>query len=178
MKFMIQNAECELRKLNRVITGLNIISKNILKVKKAGGEDVVNIINSNENLLNYLQLLVEYVNLNPAILNKNLFKAKTVEAVGRITQSDLAKKLQIPMQRKPKQGFLAASLIDYNMLRSHMNVGVGIGKSKFRKQGLSPMGNPIASPLLAGPAAGMMLSPQFGGNLGIDTYFKKKKQDF
>lgn len=80
----------------------------------SGKKTMQQIIEGNAKLLDYLQLLVECLNSNPNILNKNV-RGQTEEAVGRVARSEYAEKLGIKMYRAPPRE--TRSLIDYNNMR-------------------------------------------------------------
>ena len=59
-------------------------------------------VKNNENLLKYLDLVVQYVNANPALLNKH-FNGNTLESAGKSLQSSYAKALNL-QENVPKSG--------------------------------------------------------------------------
>lgn len=112
----------EIKKVESVENWIkDVLSKAWGQKKTNDGRTLQSILESNENVLNYLKLIVEYVNSNPAILNGKEFVGKTVEAVGKVPRSEYAKKLQIPMIKEPKGP--ATTFYDYSMLRSHLDSG-------------------------------------------------------
>jgi hypothetical protein len=97
-----------------------VLSKTFGQQKSNAGESLQSIIEGNENILNYLRLLVEYVNGNPSILNRKEIAGRTSEAAGKLARSELAYKLRIPMIKQPKGP--EATFYDYSMLKSYMDV--------------------------------------------------------
>jgi hypothetical protein len=152
-----------------------------------GSETLQNIIETNENVLNYLRLLVEYVNSNPQIMNGREFAGRTSEAMGRTERSDFAVKLGIPMIKEPRAGAGGSTFYDYSMLKSHIDSGfAGMGNNMRKPFGSNSFGsnsfgsNPFSqfglSASFAGPSYrsplassassyGFQVPYQLGGNL-------------
>ena len=89
-------------------------------------------IESNNKLLDYLQLLSEYVNANPKILNKDC-NEKTMESEGVVSPSEYAKLLGIQMQIVPSNQF--NGLFDTNKLEKlvssfHESRGIQSGNTQ------------------------------------------------
>ena len=106
----VYDTECG-KKIKKVETKDHWV-KNIMKKKL---KDSFVVIEDNDKLLNYLQLLTEYVNANPGILNRD-YNGKTMESDGVVSTSDAAQKLGIKMQIVPSNKF--NGLIDYTKLKS------------------------------------------------------------
>lgn len=131
------------------------------------------IVESNENLLNYLRLIVEYVNANPAILNGKEMSVKTTEGVGRVEQSELARRYNIPMLKEPKGS--GASFHDYSMLRSHMESG--FTAQSRRRPGLSlSLGGPLYRSPITESSVGFSIPYQMGGASPDITSFLRKRE--
>ena len=82
------------------------LSEHTKTLTGATGEDLVKIITDNSKLLDYLQLLSEYVNGNPAILNKG-YVAPTQTVQGTFVQTDVGKKLFPEIASTPKSARFA-----------------------------------------------------------------------
>lgn len=82
--------------------------------KDLEGETLQSILENNDNVLNYLSLLVDYVNSNPSIINKNVF-GKSDEANGVVKSTEYAMKLGIPLARKKKTSKTSAKIDFYNL---------------------------------------------------------------
>jgi len=80
----------------------HVLAKTWGQEKHGQASTLQSTIENNENLLNYLRLLVEYVNSNLAIMNGKEFVGRSSEAAGRVARSELAMKLCIPMIKEPK----------------------------------------------------------------------------
>jgi hypothetical protein len=81
-------------------------------------KEYFDVIEGNDKLLNYLQLLTEYVNANPGILNRD-YNGKTMESEGLISTSDAAQKIGVKMQIIPSNKY--NGLIDYKKLKSMLS---------------------------------------------------------
>ena len=75
-------------------------------------------VENNENLLKYLDLVVQYVNANPALINKH-YSGKSSESIGDWPSSVYADKLGLP---KHVARYNAVS--DYNRLKIHQRTGL------------------------------------------------------
>ncbi|AYV80907.1 MAG: hypothetical protein Harvfovirus10_5 [Harvfovirus sp.] len=136
----------------------------------AAGGKFQNTIEDNENLLNYLKLVVEYVNANPAVLNGKEFAAKTSEAIGRVKQSDLAVRLGIQMAKVPASRY--QGMYDYSMLQSH----VGSFRSQVPRNPLAgSFGGPGSRSSFGsfGSEIGIGMPFQLGGVPNIDSYIRR-----
>jgi hypothetical protein len=107
---------------------------NFMKTKFKDASDQ-SAIEQNSKLLEYLELIVQYVNGNPTILNGDRFTGKTEESVGTIQQSDLAKKLNIPTRKAPNQ--LTSGLLDGARLRVNVAGNLLGATSKFPRFSIS-----------------------------------------
>lgn len=76
------------------------------------------VIKSNDKLLDYLQLLVEYINASPQILNPG-FTGKTEEMIGTPSRSPLAVGLNIPLRKEPLSGY-SRELYEAELLRNNL----------------------------------------------------------
>lgn len=89
-------------------------------------------IEGNDKILQYLNLVVEYVNANPGILNQN-YSGSTEEKVGKMKSNSYAEKLGIPLRKdnayKPE---LSINLLDAS-LRSNNIYG-----AQYRNPFVSP----------------------------------------
>jgi hypothetical protein len=153
-------------------------------------ESLQSIIENNENILNYLRLLVEYVNSNPQIMNGKEYAGKTAEAVGRLERSELAIKLSIPMIKEPRGPM--STFYDYSMLKSHLESGFlsqtlrrkptttffnPYGSSSVTNNSLSPLGGPVFRSPFSESTYGFGIPFQLGGVYpDINTYFRRKDQ--
>lgn len=132
----------------------------------ASSETLQSIIEKNENILNYLRLLVEYVNSNPAIMNGRELAGRTAEAAGRVERSELTRKLGIPMVKEPKKGPMT-TFYDYTMLRSHLESGF-LGQTMRRRPFTSAFGTTFTG---TGPSPiGFQGSPQFRSPFSSSIY--------
>lgn len=86
-------------------------------------DDVLKIISENDKLLDYLQLITEYINSNLQILNGSQCRKISSEAVGKIQRTELAVQLGIPLRREPKVGSIQGTLYDSAMLDSYFKSG-------------------------------------------------------
>lgn len=135
-------------------------------------------VQGNTRLLDYLELIVQYVNANPTLINKH-FSGSSEEGAGKFLGTDFSKRLQIKQRVEP--GDSAAGLYGINLLQSHMRTGLfgaTMYKSPFSvssNTGLlrSPFGDAIF-PL----GAGLMVPRQLGGNgyYGGQLYSKRTKE--
>ena len=163
----VHDNECG-RKLRKVETKEHWV-KNYMSTKFNGkvdgaGKKVEEIISQNDKLLDYLQLLVEYVNANPAILNKD-YSGKTSESQGVVNTSDLAQRLGLRMQMLPAGSYRGLS--DYSRLKSmitsfhskpRMGMSMGMG------QGYPSYTGPVYNSPYATQQLGVGLPFQLGGN--------------
>lgn len=116
-------------------------------------------IENNDKILQYFKLVVEFVNANPAILNKN-YDGPTEEQVGKIEADPYATKLGIPLRR---DNYSFDSSANINMLDSYLkNKSVG---TLFKKPLLyqhKNLNEPMQYMLM--PFMGNMSKIQMGGN--------------
>lgn len=143
--------------------------KNYLKKGKKFDEESMKLIEDNESLLNYLQLLSEYVNANPSILNGKTFTAKTAESMGRVNQTQLAIDLKIPMRKEPKKAGYGA--YDYGMLRSHLDSSF-FGQTA-RKRTVFP---PVFRSPFSETTFSVGLPYQSGGFADLSTYYRRRDE--
>jgi hypothetical protein len=132
-------------------------------------------IENNENLLNYLRLLVEYVNSNLAIMNGKDFAGRSSEAAGRVERSDLAMKLCIPMIKEPKGA--SASFYDYSMLKCHVDNSFS-GQSRSRPASnmmTMSFGGPTYRSPFSGINVGMGFSVPYQSGGVVDIYSYQRK---
>lgn len=151
-------AGCSLTKVEKVSGWL----KNYMK-KKFDDVTVQSAIEGNDKILQYLNLVVDFVNANPAILNTN-YNGSTEEKVGKIEPDSYASKLGIPMRRdNPKiKPLFDIALLD-SSLKSNM-FGSNYKKPLFVQYNGMNMNNlrtPFGS--LINPSFGSVLPVQLGG---------------
>lgn len=90
--------------------------------------ELVNIIKTNDKLLEYLKLLVEYINANPAILNSSFNSSNngnnnigTSESRGIFEPSEFARKIGIKVQLVPtSQALLSMRQNELTLLRERL----------------------------------------------------------
>jgi hypothetical protein len=109
-------------------------------------------VKGNENLLKYLELIVQYVNANPALINKH-YSGSSDESVGKFPQSRYAQTLNLHQRMEPYGP--AAGINDLNRLKIHQRTGLlgatilrppfgGPGVyAPFANAGVMPFGMPI-----------------------------------
>jgi len=150
------------------------------------GVTLTKAIEKNQKLLSYLQLLTEYVNSNPAILNVGYRGGNTIEAIGVFKPSQLSEQLRIPVKIEPKGPY--ASIYDYNMLQINLKEGYSSQTLKRNRAGtISNFTSPYSSGVLSfgyptgavgvAGVSGFGGVVQNGGNSSINTYFKKMKSN-
>jgi hypothetical protein len=123
--------------------------KNNYLDQKFPGES--NNVKNNGNLLKYLDLVVQYVNANPALINKH-YSGKSTESVGDWPSSVYADKLGLK-----KQITRSSAISDYNRLNIHQRTGL-IGATILRP----PFGGPgVFAPFSSNV---MPVGVQFGGS--------------
>lgn len=117
-----------------------------------------NYVKNNENLLKYLDLVVQYVNANPALINKH-YSGKSSESMGDWPSSVYAEKLGLQKQ-VPRYNAVS----DYNRLKIHQRTGM-MGATILRP----PFGGPgVFAPfssgvgIIGGPGLGVMMG---GGHI-------------
>jgi hypothetical protein len=116
--------------------------------------------NDQHYILSYLELVSQYVNSNPAILNKN-YSGSSEEALGKLKKSEYAERLGLDWDIKLKSSVFSDSI---TRLRSHL-----ASRSKF-----SPflvVSNRVATPFGRTLAPGMTLLT--GGGATCDLAIKK-----
>lgn len=168
----VEDSECKMlvRKFETVEHWMKtVLTGNEWKtVDPSNNKTLQNTIEENENLLNYLRLLVEYVNANPAILNGKEFAAKTAEAVGRVKQSDLAMRLGIQMAKVPAGR--SAGMYDFSMLQSHL------GSRAARRPLVASFSGPnyrSSFGALGASGMGVAVPFQMGGVPNINSYIRR-----
>ncbi|AYV78656.1 MAG: hypothetical protein Edafosvirus22_13 [Edafosvirus sp.] len=136
--------------------------------------DVQAAIKNNDRLLAYLDLIAQYVNCNPGMLNKG-FSGKTEEMVGKYVPSGYISNLGIKMRKEPTG--ISSGLVDIGRLRSHLRSSM-YGAVSSRPQGLFGVSlqqqNPIRSPF-GGTSFGMLMPVplQAGGHYETDLVTKR-----
>lgn len=113
-------------------------------------------IENNDKILQYLKLVVEFVNANPSILNKN-YDGPTEEQVGKIEADPYATKLGIPLRRDNY-----SSSANINMLDTYLknkSVGTLFKKPLYQHKNLNEPMQHILMPFM-----GNMSKIQIGGN--------------
>jgi hypothetical protein len=96
-KVQDDKAGCQLYKIERVSHWLSTFMKTKFTTK-----EMQDAITGNTKLLAYLDLLAQFVNANPEVLNKD-YKGKTEESVGMCKPTELAKGLDIPCRKEPSR---------------------------------------------------------------------------
>ena len=143
----------------------NVLAKAWGQKQGANGKTLQTILENNENVLSYLRLLVDYVNANPAILNREKYAGQTVEALGRIQVPDYVAKLGIPLMRLPARNEMLGQ--DWAMLNSNLLSRQRPIRGMFTQSSL-PMGIANAS-ILSGQVPQFQTGQfgmQYGGQLG------------
>ena len=165
------------RKLRKVETKEHWV-KNYMSTKFTGkvdnaGRKVEDIVTQNDKLLDYLQLLVEYVNANPAILNKD-YSGKTTESQGIVNTSDLAQRLGLRMQILPSGSYKGLS--DYTRLKNMVSSYHNQSRMGMR-QGFPQYTGPVYNSPYATQQLGVGLPIQMGGYElpPMESYDQKRK---
>ncbi|ARF09352.1 hypothetical protein Catovirus_2_301 [Catovirus CTV1] len=143
--------------------------------KKFDDATVQTAIEGNEKILQYLNLVVDFVNANPSILNPG-YGGSTEEKVGKIEPDSYAAELGIPLRRDNTR---AKALYDIEILGSSFKNGMfGLGFKKPMILQLGNLGNTannynfanlntLRSPFgdFISPSFGTILPVQNGGRL-------------
>src|SRR5439155_5760813 len=109
--------------------------------------------NDNNQLLAYVDLISQYVNANPGILNKG-YGGVSEEGVGLFKVSDFAKRLKLEPRREPRRQ--DALRYNINRFRKHIQV-TKTTKNPF----FSQMGNRVVTPFGRDLSPGLsLLTPQ------------------
>jgi hypothetical protein len=139
--------------------------------KKFTDKQVTDAISSNSALRDYLSLIVQYVNANPAILNKNV-NGSSDESAGNAKASEYANRLGIRQRIDPGK---ANGLYDMSVMRT--NNSTGFYGSTLKKGVLSI--NPASGLLRSYDgsyqfnfAPGFVTSAQSGGG-SVENYLKR-----
>lgn len=144
--------------------------KNFLKTKFPK-EDIEWIIkdNNNNQLLTYVDLISQYVNANPGILNKG-YEGVSEEGVGMFKLSDFAKRLKLQVRKEPSKQ--DSFKYDINRFKKHIQV-MKTSKNPF----FTNVGNRATTPFGRDITPGLsLLSPQFGGG-NCEYVIKKLNSD-
>jgi hypothetical protein len=116
--------------------------------KKFTDVQVQQMIDQNDTyqILSYLDLVSQFVNANPAILNKN-YSGSSEEAAGKFKRSEYAEKLKLDWHRPiPAR---AAVGVDFGRLRGYLQVDRTMRQPFFNQMGnqfVTPFGTPGFSP--------------------------------
>lgn len=142
-------------------------------------EKVDRIVPNNTDLLNYLRYLVEFVNSNPGILNKN-YGASTEEKIGQVPRNKYLSEIGVDRVRDPAGA--AARDLELKLFRRNLSSGlygsaVASGRSSPFQLSIggtayTPFGKsvtPYVSPIA--------YRPQAGGMGGANWLLKKHYDD-
>jgi len=147
------------------------LQKKFSGMKSDDGKPIADIIQENQMLIDYLQMLVDYVNSNPKILNADISGVRTAEAVGYVGASKLAEKLGIEMRQEPIDVKGSVSY-DFGRLNSHVKTSY-IGQLGRRSNLFSPLsltfGNFPRHAFMSPYSVSSLSFPfatQYGGQLG------------
>mgnify|MGYP001314957855 CR=1 FL=1 len=135
---------------------------------ETGNKSLADVIQENQMLIDYLQMLVDYVNSNPKILNTDISGVRTAEAIGYVGTSKLAEKLGISMRQEPVNVKESVSY-DFGRLSSHVKTSY-IGQLGRRSNLFSPLPfsfgnvpkNMFMSPYAVSPFS-LSFATQYGG---------------
>ena len=89
------------------------------QLKTKFDRNVSDVIENNDKLINYLSLIVDYVNSNPAILNKD-YSGKTNELVGIVQSSQFAQNLGIHLQQYPQNSQYIIAMNELSALQQRL----------------------------------------------------------
>lgn len=151
-------ANMNLTKIERVSNWL----KNYMK-SKFDDKTVQAAIEGNDKILHYLNLVVDFVNSNPAILNSG-YSGSTEEKVGKYEVDPYASKLGIPIRRDNTR---YKSLYNIDLLDSSLRSGLygsSLKKPLFLQySNMSNLRSPFGDYVL--PGIGAVMNIQSGGNI-------------
>ena len=113
--------------------------------KVPAGENLQNIISSNSKLLDYLQLLTEYVNANPAIMNKNYTSSSQPQSAPQqwTDKTELGKQLFTAPAYIPNKSALNGIR---RIVQSNKNTNRGIPAQAFTPFGTYNLNSNIFGP--------------------------------
>jgi hypothetical protein len=166
----VYDTECG-KKIKKVETKDNWTA-NDMKTHFKDNKTALTAIETNGKLLDYLQLLSEYVNANPKILNKD-YDGKTEESEGVVLASEFAQRLGLRMQIVPSnscKGMIDTRKLEKLVSLFHDPKNIQ-SENKHQFTGLT-YNSPYARDQL-----NISLPFQLGGNSfeSISEYIKKRK---
>lgn len=161
----LKKVECVSKWVNR-IAGTNAFDVNTTTKTS----DVLKIIKDNADLMNYLKLVREYINANPAILNAG-YSGATVESKGIPETSDYLKKLNIGMRRNP-MGYGDKATLDQKRMYDKIRVDYS-GLSRSRPGMPMSTGLPTWSSYFGTRDVGFGIPFQIGGH---NSFLKRQAQ--
>lgn len=134
-------------------------------------EKLQEIVKGNDRLLAYLDLISQFVNANPGILNKG-YGGTSQEAQGAYKRSSLAEALDIPLRKEPSSSNKA--LYDIGLMKGHLRSGYLGSLVRARKDPFfSLLGNSLYSPFGSNlTGVGNVVLPMSGGS-GTEWLLRK-----